>query len=83
MNNLEENYKQALLSAEKQFRYLENVPNYQWTIVNNNKSIKIYTHQVGQEKSIKVVKELNSNEANLEHFYASLSTIEMRTKCKA
>lgn len=83
MDNINETYKPALLSAEKQLKYLRNLPSQQWTIVNNNESTcEIYTHEAGQAKTLKAVKDLSANQIDLRHIYASLRTIEMRTKCK-
>lgn len=67
--------------AEKKFKYLRNLPKYQWSIVNNKDEFKIYTHSVGPTKTIKVVKEFNT-EINLDHYFASLTTLEVRTQCK-
>lgn len=75
-----EKYKLTLSCAEKQLKYLQTIPDYQWSIVNNEE--QIYTHMVGQVKTFKAVKELNTYETNLQHVFASLSTTELRTRCK-
>lgn len=75
MNSLEENYRHSLLSAEKQFKYLSTIS--QWKLEENN----VYTTTVNKLKTIKVVKDLNSNETNLDHVYASLVTVGIRTLC--
>lgn len=67
--------------AEKQFKYLRNLPKYQWSIVNNKDDFKIYTHSVGPTKTVRVMKDFSS-EINLDHFFASLTTLEVRTQCK-
>lgn len=79
MNSFEK-YKTALTNTEKQLKYLQTIPEYQWSIVNNEN--QIYTHIVGQVKTFKIVKELNTYEINLQHAFASLSTTGMRTSCK-
>lgn len=75
-----EKYKLALTRAEKQLKYLQTIPDYQWSIVNNEEHI--YTHMVGQVKTFKAVKELNTYETNLQHVYAALLTTGIRTHCK-
>ena len=70
----------ALHLAKEKFKNICQVPNNEWTTVNNND--KIYTLEVNQTKTIKVVRELNTSEKTLQHFYASLCTIRIRSTCK-
>lgn len=75
MNSLEGKYRHSLLSAEKQLKNFQTVQPTQWTPVSKS----VYTAELNNIKTIKVVQDLNSNETNLDHVYASLVTVGKRS----
>lgn len=83
MNIIEEQYRDRIHEAEKKLKNIENIPSSQWRLDNDKleNSIQIYTHAANEVTTYKLVKELNPNTTDLEHYKACFTTLTIRKQC--